>query len=223
MQAPAHPIPSCLLQGICAHLGVPFAGGCHSLQDPTAPRGRTRWPGGHQGLAPRFRMLQAQGPGVSNDCCSAWKEQHRKSSVGLPATKMLPSAPGGCQGTAGPVKAFTAPSPLASTSRQLLSSLQGPSWSLESALRASLLLQQCQRAPTRGPAPPPRPQARPHPLGQPDLARSALPSLPACGKVWKEGMEQGGNESKPLRPRLQSPRQQEPSEQFKYKMNCFNI
>lgn len=109
MQAPAHPIPSCLLQGICAHLGVPFAGGCHSLQDPTAPRGRTRWPGGHQGLAPRFRMLQAQGPGVSNDCCSAWKEQHRKSSVGLPATKMLPSAPGGCQGTAGPGEGLHCP------------------------------------------------------------------------------------------------------------------
>lgn len=48
---------------------------------------------------------------------------------------------------------------------------------------------------------------------------------PSCLGKGGDG-EDGGeaeNESKPFHHRLQSHHQQEPSEQFKYKMNCFNI
>lgn len=52
--------------------------------------------------------------------------------------------------------------------------------------------------------------------------RLAFPFLPGERWGWK-GSGEGENESKPFRLRLQSHQQQEPSEQFKYKMNCFNI
>lgn len=52
--------------------------------------------------------------------------------------------------------------------------------------------------------------------------RLALPFLPGERWGWK-GSGEGEKESKPFRLRLQSHQQQEPSEQFKYKMNCFNI
>lgn len=47
--------------------------------------------------------------------------------------------------------------------------------------------------------------------------------IPAWGKVGMEVKGGGKNESKPFCHRLQSHHQQEPSKQFKYKMNCFNI